>query len=138
MLFVLGLIFHFACGESHHTKILKCFIILCPRLSETFCFPHRFHSNSSYWKYQYFWSRRKFFRKSTTSQNWKLSNDTFRPKPNRKNSVHKKLFNLELWRNLITLYLYSSFKKDFKDLKEIRIFKIAGDWVELQKNYLLR
>ena len=28
--------YHFTCCESNHTKILKCFITLCPRLSETF------------------------------------------------------------------------------------------------------
>ena len=54
----------------------------------------RFHNISSYWKYKYFCPRRKFYRKSTISQSWKLSNSTIWLKLNRKNSGHKKLFNL--------------------------------------------
>ena len=38
MFFILDFMYHFIRGESNHTKILKCFIILCPRLSETFSF----------------------------------------------------------------------------------------------------
>ena len=36
-----------------------------------------------------------------------------------KRSVHKKLFNLELVRNVLTL------EKDFDDLKETKILKLA-------------
>ena len=38
MLFILDFMYHFIRGESNHTKTLICFIILCPRLSETFSF----------------------------------------------------------------------------------------------------
>ena len=30
--FVLNFMYHFPCDESNHTKVLKCFIILCPWL----------------------------------------------------------------------------------------------------------
>ena len=34
LLFVLVFLYHFTCGKSNHTKILKCFIISCSRSKE--------------------------------------------------------------------------------------------------------
>ena len=48
----------------------------------------------------------KFYQKSTTHQSWKVSNDTFLPKPSMTNSVYRKLLNLEVFHISCTLYLY--------------------------------
>ena len=52
-----------------------------------------------------------------------------------KNNVYKKLFNLKLLRNTITLYLYYRFEKGFDVVKKIKILKFAGDWDELQGKF---
>ena len=51
-------------------------------------------------------------------------------------SVHKKLFNLELLGNAVTLYLHLKIKKNLEDLKKIKILKFAGDLRKLQKKVL--
>ena len=52
-------------------------------------------------------------------------------------SVHKKLFNLELLGNAVTLYLHLKIKKNLEDLKKIKILKFAGDLRKLQKKFCL-
>ena len=116
------------------TKILKCLVVLCPRLSESFPLPlYIFDNNSSFWKYQYFCLKRKFFQKTppvkVESFQWH-----FWPKPNRKNSVNKKLFYLGFLLNAPVLYLHESFEKDFGDLKEIKILKFVGDSDKFKNN----
>ena len=58
------------------------------------------------------------------------------PKPNIKNKVYRKLFNLELWHNTLTLYLYERFEKAFADMKDIKIFKLTEEWGELKEKMI--
>ena len=97
-----------------YAKILKYFIFLRPRLSETFSFSLCiFDNDSSFWKYQYSRLKTRLYRKNTASQSWKPSDDAFWPKPNRKKQCSQKtvpykifvqcthiIFALKLWKRL--------------------------------------
>ena len=54
-----------------------------------------------------------------------------------KNDVYRKLFNLELLRDAIILYLYYRFENGFDVLKEIKILKFTGDLDKLQEKFCL-
>ena len=52
-----------------YTKIFKCFINLCPWLSEAFSFPlYIFDNDSNYLKFQYFCLKRKVYQKNTSTK----------------------------------------------------------------------
>ena len=45
----------------------------------------------------------------------------------------KKMVNLELQRNSLTLYLHSKFQNKFPDIIKMKILKFAENWIELRK-----
>ena len=57
-----------------------------------------------------FWLKKKVLLKNHKQ----LSNDTFKPEPNKKNGVHKKLFNLEIYAMRSRFICIKALKKTLK------------------------
>ena len=72
----------------------------------------------------------KFYQKSTTHQSWKVSNDTFLPKPSMTNSVHRKL-KFGSFPHLTHFVFVLKVWERFWSYKKIKIVKCEGGWEEL-------
>ena len=70
-----------------------------------------FHNDSDLLNSPTLAKKREFYLKSTSNQIWRLPKVHFWSEPSMRNSIHRKLLNLELSRNTLGLYLRKNLKR---------------------------